>query len=102
AANRARADDLLVRGRAAGALGEAANRLARLAADYHARCVPPSTREQPFPPAENLARLRDLEGLREEASLLGARIRGMSVPASDRTWARFRDERQTLDTLLNF
>jgi hypothetical protein len=101
-ANRARADDLLVRERAAGALGDTANQLARVAADYVARCLPPSTREQPFPPPEQTALLRELERLRGEASLLSSQIRGMSVPGQDRTWRRFREETETLHQLLGF
>src|SRR5437667_12510434 len=75
--NRARADDLLVRQRASGTLGDAANLLGRLATEYAARCIPPPTREQPFPPPESMARLRQLESLRDHASVLGAKIRGM-------------------------
>ncbi len=99
--NRARADDLLVRERAGSFLGEAVNHLTRLATDYTARCIPPSTREQPFPPPEKMALLRQIETLRNDISLLASRIRGMSVPAQDRTWAKFRNEADTLNYLLS-
>lgn len=99
--NRARADDLLVRERASGYLGEAVNALTRLAADYTARCLPPSTREQPFPPPEKMVALRQIESLRNDISQLSSRIRGLSAPAQDRTWARFREEASTLHYLLS-
>ena len=99
-ANRARADDLLVRQRASGSLGDAANHLSRLATEHAAQHV--STREQPFPTPEAMARLRQLQSLRDQVSVLAAKIRGMSAPTQDRTWARFRDEAETLRQLLYF
>ena len=100
--NRARADDLLVREQACAALGQAANRLSKLAADYNQRFIPPSTREQPFPPADKMAQLRDLKALFDEVSLLSSRIRGMSVPTQDKVWAKFRREADMLHRLLSF
>ncbi len=100
-ANRARADDLLVRQRASEALGRAVGHLSRLESEFSARFVPPATREQPFPPADVLARLKRIEGLRAETSLLSSRIRGMSAPTQDRTWARFRQEVPLLQELLH-
>lgn len=99
-ANRARADDLLVRERAGTRLSEAVDLLTRLATDYHARCIPPSTREQPFPPAEKMAALKEIQTLRDDISRLGSYLRGMSVPTEDKTWAKFREERETLSKLL--
>jgi len=48
---RLRADDLLVRERVGRGLGEASARLRELISRWRADRVPPSTREQPFPPA---------------------------------------------------
>jgi len=101
-ANRARADDLLVRERAASALSTAATRLRDLAGAYQQCCVPASTRENPFPPAERLAALKQLQALSTSASTLASRVRGMSAPTRDRVWARFRRELDTLETLLSF
>lgn len=100
-ANRARADDLLVRQHAAGLLGEAANQLGRLATDYTANHLPPSTRDHPFPTAEEMAPLKQLQALRSEVSTFASRIRGLSVPTQDRVWARFRTEATTLEFLLS-
>jgi len=98
--NRARADDLLVRERAGDRLSQAVDLLTRLAIDYHNRCIPPSTREQPFPPADRLAALKEIQTLRDDISRLGVQIRGMSVPTTDKTWMKFRDEHEMLSKLL--
>jgi len=100
-ANRARADDLLVRQHASGLLGEAADLLGRMASDYTAHRLPPSTRDHPFPTAADMAPLNDLQKLRTEVSTLSSRIRGLSVPTQDRVWERFRNEATTLHYLLS-
>src|SRR5262249_29636792 len=99
--NRARADDLLVRERAGESLAGTASLLSKLATEYAARRIPRSTREQPFPPPEAMARLEEITRLKDAASGLGSRIRGMSVPTQDRTWAKFREEAALLDSLLS-
>lgn len=100
-ANRARADDLLVRQHASGLLGEAANQLGRLATEYTAQRLPPSTRDHPFPSQAEMAPLKQLQSLRTEVSTLSSRIRGLSAPTQDRVWERFRTESTTLDYLLS-
>jgi hypothetical protein len=99
--NRARADDILERERAGESLAGAASLLSKLATEYAARRIPRSTREQPFPPAEAMARLEEIIRLKDATSKLGSSLRGMSVPTQDRTWAKFRDEADLLDSLLN-
>ncbi len=101
-ANQARADDLLVRERASYFLTQATDLLARLRSDYHRRFVPPLTRENPFPPAEALAQLREIEQVQQDLANVETHIRGMSVPAQDRIWWRFRQEQPLLAQLLNF
>ncbi len=100
--NQMRADDLLVRQKAAETLGLAANALGALQGEYQHRYVPPGTREQPFPPPESMERLREIGQVRERLSTLAAEIRGMPVPTQDRTWWRWRDERSLLENLLQF
>jgi hypothetical protein len=102
ARNSMRADDLLVRQKAAEALGQAAGALATLQAEYQRRYVPPGTREQPFPPPECLEHLREIGQARERVLLLAGDIRGMPVPTQDRTWARMRGERALLEQLLQY
>jgi hypothetical protein len=98
--NRLRADDLLVREKAAEQLGEAANALRSLRTAYHRRFVPPPTRENPSPPPEHLARLREIAGLQERLGDLETGIRGMAVPTQDRVWERVRGEQLLLSQLL--
>jgi hypothetical protein len=90
-----------VRQHASGLLGEAATLLGRLATDYTARRLPPSTRDHPFPTAAEMAPLNELQKLRTEVSTLSSRIRGLSVPTQDRVWERFRNETTTLHFLLS-
>lgn len=98
--NRMRADDLLVRGQAAAALGEAANALRDLRAAYRRQFIPPPSREQPYPPADRMARLDAMARVQERLADLETRIRNMAVPPTDRVWARFRDEARLLGDLL--
>lgn len=100
--NQARADDLLVRQKAAGSLEDAGQALIRLEGEYRRRFIPPSTRENPFPPAEAMQRWQEIGQLKERIMLLASRIRGMPVPTQDRTWERFRGELPMLRQLLNF
>ncbi len=102
ATNQARADDLLVRERASYFLTQATDLLARLRGEYQRRYVPPLTRENPFPSAEALAHLREIEQVQQELSNVETHIRGMSVPSQDRIWWRFRQEQPLLFQLLNF
>ena len=100
--NQARADDLLVRERASYFLAQAIDMLANLRGEYQRRFVPPLTRENPFPPAEALAQLREIGQAQQELSNVETHIRGMPVPTQDRVWWRFRQEQALLAQLLNF
>ncbi len=100
--NQARADDLLVRGKASAFLADAANCLMMLANDYQMRHIPPLTRENPNPPREALMAVEDIRRLQQEVGDLEARVRGMSVPTADRIWSRFREELTTLRQLMQF
>lgn len=100
--NTMRADDLLVRSQASGSLGDASAALKAVEADYARQYVPPSTRDQPYPPPEIMARKREIASLRARVSDLETRIRSMSVPTQDKIWWRFRQETQLLSDLLTF
>ncbi len=100
--NQARADDLLIRQKAAGSLDEAAHSLSNLESEYQCRYIPAATRENPYPPAEAMAKQREITHLREQVASLATRIRGMSVPTQDRIWWRFRDEQTLLNQLIQF
>lgn len=100
--NRARADDLLVREKAAEALAEGASALRALRTTYHRRFIPPLSRENPSPPPERLAALREMARLQERLEDLETRIRSMAVPTRDQVWERFRREKALLQQLLLF
>jgi hypothetical protein len=97
---RLRADDLLVRERVARSLGAASARLRDLAGQWRADRVPPSTRENPFPPAEVMTPLRQAERLGKDIDGLATLVRGLPLLAEDRVWNRIRSS--GLDELLQF
>jgi hypothetical protein len=100
--NQARADDQLVRERASYFLAHAVELLAQLRSNYYTRFVPPPTRENPFPPAEVMAQIREIETTQQALANVESHIRAMPVPTQDRTWWRFRQEQALLEHLLNF
>lgn len=100
--NQARSDDLLVRERASYSLGQAVTLLTTLRGEYQRRFIPPLTRENPFPPQEAMAQLREMEELQQAISNAESHIRGMSVPTQDRIWWRLRQEQTLLGQLLSF
>src|SRR6184192_2366333 len=100
--NQARADDLLVRERASYHLAQAVDTLAMLRNEYMRRFIPPLTRANPDPPQEAMAQVREIETVQQALSDVEAHVRGMSVPAQDRIWWRFRQEQVLLGQLLNF
>ena len=102
ARDRLRADDLLVRQRAASALGAAAAALRDLAAEYRRGRVPDPSREHPLPPADAMAGLRAIEAVHGDAELAETAVRSQPFPAEDRTWARLRSEHGALELALSF
>lgn len=98
--NRARADDLLVREKAAEMLGDALTAIRSLRTAFQKRFIPPPSRENPSPPPERLAQLREMAALSTRLEDLATRIRSMPVPTQDRVWERFRSERALLAQLL--
>ena len=85
---RLRSDDLLVRQRVCHGLGEATTKLKQLISDYRASSVPPSTREQPFPPAGVMEPIRRAERLLRSMTDLSTLINGLPVMNQDRVWKR--------------
>ncbi len=100
--NQARADDILVRERASYHLAQAVEMLATLRGEYQRRFIPPLTRANPDPPQEVMAQVREMEAVQQALSNVETHIRGMAVPAQDRTWWRFRQEQGLLAQLLQF
>ena len=97
---RLRSDDQLVRQRVGRGLGEATAKIRELTARWRADRVPPSTREQPFPPAEVMEPIRRAERLVRTIDDVAALVKGLPVLNQDKVWDRVR--RVGLDDLLQF
>ena len=97
---RLRSDDLLVRQRVCHGLGDASTRLKELISDWRTDRVPPSTREQPFPPAEVMEPIRRAERLLRAIEDTSTMVNGLPVLSQDRVWDRVR--KVGLDELLQF
>lgn len=100
--NQARSDDQLVRERASYFLSQSVTLLSSLRGEFQRCFIPPLTRDNPFPPQEAMAQLRELEALQQAISAQEAHIRGLPVPTQDRIWQRFRQEQPLLEQLLSF
>jgi len=97
---RLRSDDLLVRERVARSLADASARLRELASAWRADRVPPSTRDDPFPPAAVMAPLRQADRLGRDIESVSTAVRGLPLLPEDKVWDRVR--RGGLDELLQF
>jgi len=97
---RLRSDDLLVRERVGHDLGTAAARVRELASRWRADRVPPSTREQPFPPAAVMEPLRQADRLVKAIEDTATSVRGLPLLSQDKVWDRARGI--GLDELLQF
>jgi hypothetical protein len=100
AKGRLRSDDLLIRERVGSGLSSASARLRDLVSAWRADRVPPSTREQPFPPAEVMEPMRKIERLIRAVDECAVTVRGLPLLNADRVWDRVR--RVGLDELLQF
>jgi hypothetical protein len=97
---RLRSDDLLVRERVGRELGSAAAAIRSLISAWRADRVPPSTREQPFPPAAVMEPIRRAERLLKSIEDVSAAVRGLPLLNQDRVWDRVRNV--GLDELMQF
>jgi hypothetical protein len=100
--NQLRADDQLVRSKAAWLLGLAAAAVAVAETAYRREFLPPPSRAKPFPNASAVAGAQSIERLHQELCALEAYIQQLPVPENDRMTQRFRLEAQTLETLINY
>jgi hypothetical protein len=97
---RLRSDDMLIRERVGRGLGEASGRLRELVSRWRTDRVPPSTREQPFPPASVMEPVRNGERLCRTIEDVSASVRGLPVLNADKVWDRVRGV--GLDELMQF
>ena len=100
AKGRLRSDDLLVRERVGHGLASSSARLRDLVSAWRADRVPPSTREQPFPPPEVMEPMRKIERLIRAVDDCSVAVRGLPLLNADRVWDRVRGV--GLDELLQF
>ena len=100
AKGRLRSDDLLVRERVGHGLSSSSARLRDLVSAWRADRVPPSTREQPFPPPEVMEPMRKIERLVRAVDDCSAAVRGLPLLNADRVWDRVRSV--GLDELMQF
>ena len=97
---RLRSDDLLVRERVGQELGAAAAAIRNLISAWRADRVPPSTREQPFPPAAVMEPIRRAERLVKSIEDVSTAVRGLPLLNQDKVWDRVRHV--GLDELMQF
>jgi hypothetical protein len=88
--SRLRSDDLLVRERVGRGLSDATTRIKQLISGWRTDRVPPSTREQPFPPAEVMEPIRRAERLVRAIEDSSGAVRGLPVLNQDKVWNRVR------------
>lgn len=100
--NQLRADDQLVRSKAAWLLGTAMASVSAAETEYRREFLPPPSRAKPFPDMEAVATAQKLERLAREISALELFIHQQPVPENDRMTQRYRKEAETLKTLTSF
>jgi hypothetical protein len=100
--NQLRADDQLVRTKAAGLLGIAMASVSAAEADYRHEFLPPPTRQKPYPDAAAVSAAQRLERLAGEIGALEALIQQQPVPENDRMTQRYRREKSTLQALIHW
>jgi len=99
--NQLRADDQLVRSKAEWFLGIAVSSVESAEAGYRREFFGAPTRAKPFPDAVVVAAAQSLERLAKNISALKGRIQAQPVPENDRMTQRYRNEADTLKTLIS-
>lgn len=98
--NQLRADDLLIRGKISEMLGALRNRWKIRENEWRAEKLPAPTRENPYPDPSAVATAKAMENIQKEIESFEIRIRTAPVPGNDRVWERHRNEKATLDALM--
>ena len=100
--NQLRADDQLVRSKAASLLGEAVSSVCAAESAYRRQFLPPPSRAKPFPDPAAVADAQRLETLGHDLGAVEAALHHQPVPANDRMTQRYREEAPTLQRLLGY
>ena len=99
--NQLRADDQLIRTKAAWLLGLAVASLSAAEADYRREFLPAPSRAKPFPDPAAVATAQHLERTAHAIRALEAALHQLPTPEHDRMTQRYRQEAPTLQTLIN-
>jgi predicted regulator of Ras-like GTPase activity (Roadblock/LC7/MglB family) len=97
--NQLRADDQLVRAKAAGLLGAARAAVETAESAYRRAHIPPLSRANPLPDPAAVAGAQALERLSKGVGALEGRLHSAPVPENDRMTQRYRQEAATLAAL---
>jgi hypothetical protein len=100
--NQLRADDQLIRSKAATLLGSAMASVCDAESAYRREFLPPPTRTNPFPDAAAVESAQRLERLGKDIGAVEALLQHQPVPENDRMSQRYRQEAKTLETLIEF
>lgn len=100
AETRMRADDQKVRALVSAILAAAHQAIVAAEGEYRRTRIPPPTRAQPFPDPAILADAHRLEAMARAVDALEGQVRHAPAPEQDRMTRRYRDERETLMTLV--
>lgn len=98
--NQLRADDQLIRSKAASLLGEAMASVSTAENDYRREYLPAPSRAKPFPDAEAVQSAQKLERAAKNVGAIEAQLQHQPVPENDRMTQRFRQEAATLQKLI--
>jgi hypothetical protein len=98
--NQLRADDQMIRTKAASLLGEAMASVASAETEYRREHLGPPTRTKPFPDPDAVQSAQKLERLGREIGALEAGLQCQPAPANDRMTQRYRQEAPTLEKLI--
>ena len=99
--NQLRADDQLVRNKAAWLLGIAMASVVAVETEYRREFLPAASRAKPLPDAAAVAAVQRLERLARGIGALEASIQQQPVPENDRMTQRYRQEAATLKVLIH-
>ena len=99
--NQLRADDLVLRSRVGGLLGEARAAVETAESAWRRARLPPPSREKPRPDPAAVEGAQTLERLSQAIGALEGRIRAQPVPENDRMTERWRAEAATLRALID-
>ena len=99
--NQLRADDQLVRAKAAWLLGHAAAAVQAAESDLRRETLPPPTRANPYPDPAAVANVQALERLARDVVALEGKLHALPTPEQDLMSLRFRQETETLNRLID-